>query len=47
MAMLPVRVSTLETEFDLKLKKSALAQNLFDTIISTTGIREVSRQGRR
>ena len=36
-----VRVSTFETEFDLKLKHSATAKNLFDTIVSTTGIREV------
>ena len=39
--MLNVAVSTYETEFDMKLKSNATAKNLFDTIVATTGIREV------
>ena len=40
--MLNVKVSTLETEFDMKLKSGATGKHLFDTIVTTTGIREVS-----
>ena len=36
-----VTVSTFETEFDMKLKPNALGKNLYDTIVATTGIREV------
>lgn len=39
--MLNVAVATYETEFDMKLKANATAKNLFDTIVATTGIREV------
>ena len=39
--MLNVSVATLETEFDMKLKSNATGKHLFDTIVATTGIREV------
>ncbi len=40
--MMSVTVSTYETEFTMKLKHNATAKDLFDSIQSTTGIREVS-----
>ena len=41
--MLNVKVATLETEFDMKLKSNATGKHLFDTIVATTGIREAIR----
>ena len=36
-----VKVSTFETEFTMKIKANATGKDLFDSIVATTGIREV------